>query len=151
MPGDKDRDDFWSNLAAEDDDNDDDTTSAPPAGGSPARDTSPVIRRREAPVTTVATEPTKTTTKRRPGRWHWGFRIGLAALVGYGLGLITPTPEGAEISRDDADDEVRIEIEGAGGQRFVIDNATDLSPDELNEVINDLVAASQSAEADAGG
>jgi len=148
MPGDKDRDDFWSNLAAEGDDDDDDDTSAP-ASDSPARDTSPVIRRREAPVTTVTTEPTKTTTptKRRPGRWHWGFRIGLAALVGYGLGLITPTPEGAEISRDDADDDVRIEIEGAGGQRFVIDNATDLSPDELNEVINDLVAASQSAEA----
>lgn len=145
MPGDKDDDDFWGSLT-----DDDDAGRASRTSPDTTTDSSPVMKRREAPVASLDTER-PTPTKRRPGRWSWSIRVGVAALIGYGLGLITPTPEGIELSRDEVADAVRIEIHAAD-QTFVIDNANDLSADELNEVINDLVEASRAAEgADAGG
>jgi hypothetical protein len=135
---DRDNDDFWGALSDEDE-----ATS----GSETSAETSPVVRRREAPVVSQPEEPKP--GRRRPGRWNWSIRVGIAAVVGYGLGLITPTPEGIEVSRDDEQDEVRIEIE-SGEHRFVIDNATDLTADELSQVIDDLVSQAGDR-ADTGG
>ena len=129
-------------MPGEDDDNDvraafDDDTDL-------TTERAPVIRRREV---TMAPLDEPKTVRRRTGRTLWTGRVVIAALVGYGLGLITPTPEGAEISGDEQRDETRIELEW-GDQRIVIDNPGDLSQAELNDIVNQLIEAAEAANAD---